>query len=86
MNPSGSSPWEPAKRYYPDGEDALILWQNSLEMTDFGDMLAQAPYLRHQSPQKLRVGALNAPNLADCHGGKLVFSLAQINGAGNENN
>ncbi len=28
------------KRYYPDGEDALILWQNSLKTTDFGAKLA----------------------------------------------
>lgn len=29
------------KRYYPDGEDALILWQNRLETSIFQDELAQ---------------------------------------------
>lgn len=27
------------RRYYADGEDALILWQNSLKTADFGDLL-----------------------------------------------
>jgi len=64
----GFEPLGTRKRYYPDGEDALILWQNSLEMTDFGDMLAQ-----HRTYAISRLKAqgwrLNAPNLADCHGG-----------------
>ncbi|MGG6241355.1 GNAT family N-acetyltransferase [Nodosilinea sp. AN01ver1] len=29
------------RRYYPDGEDALILWQNSLKMPEFRDRLTQ---------------------------------------------
>ncbi len=29
------------RRYYADGEDALILWQNSLKTTEFGDRLRQ---------------------------------------------
>lgn len=29
------------RRYYTDGEDALILWQNSLKTTDFRDQLHQ---------------------------------------------
>ena len=29
------------KRYYPDGEDALILWQNSLKTAGFQAVLAQ---------------------------------------------
>jgi ribosomal-protein-alanine N-acetyltransferase len=64
----GFEPLGTRKRYYPDGEDALILWQNSLEKTDFGDMLAQ-----HRTSAVSRLKAqgwqLNAPNLADCHGG-----------------
>ena len=29
------------RRYYPDGEDALILWQNSLKTPEFRDRLGQ---------------------------------------------
>lgn len=29
------------RRYYADGEDALILWQNSLKTAEFGDLLLQ---------------------------------------------
>ncbi|PSN14150.1 ribosomal-protein-alanine N-acetyltransferase RimI [filamentous cyanobacterium CCT1] len=29
------------RRYYPDGEDALILWQNSLKTPEFRDRLTQ---------------------------------------------
>ncbi|PSR18773.1 hypothetical protein C8255_05720 [filamentous cyanobacterium CCP3] len=29
------------RRYYADGEDALILWQNSLKMSEFRDRLSQ---------------------------------------------
>jgi ribosomal-protein-alanine N-acetyltransferase len=29
------------RRYYADGEDALILWQNSLKTAEFRDQLQQ---------------------------------------------
>ena len=41
------------KRYYPDGEDALILWQNSLKTKGFRNKLAQkcACALKHLNAQ-----------------------------------
>jgi ribosomal-protein-alanine N-acetyltransferase len=37
----GFEPLGTRKRYYPDGEDALILWQNSLEAAIFRHELAR---------------------------------------------
>lgn len=39
------------RRYYSDGEDALILWQNSLKTAEFGDRLRQQ---RSASSRRLR--------------------------------
>jgi ribosomal-protein-alanine N-acetyltransferase len=36
----GFEPLGTRRRYYPDGEDALILWQNSIKTTDFRQELA----------------------------------------------
>lgn len=37
----GFEPLGRRQRYYADGEDALILWQNSLKTTEFRDRLGQ---------------------------------------------
>ena len=36
----GFEPLGHRRRYYPDGEDALILWQNSLKTREFKELLA----------------------------------------------
>lgn len=36
------------RRYYPDGEDALILWQNSLKTAEFRDRLRRQQELTSQ--------------------------------------